>query len=544
VLQPTESISDAELYAKLMDEIDWQTRNLWKEEYLRVVRLGLRVYSLAVANASFGDPRIVVQHALSADNLPKWMTQRALRFVFVVRRAKWTEEEPSSRTRIDVLAVSAKLASSFVKVYCAVLNVSIQVIDEEAGASSERIDMLLHEPHECGTVNLPVDQLRAAKLADPAVLCIDSLQGVDAEKQGCLVGAEKETCTQNEPEPPTIASPLCGWKAGAAVVSAECVWKDPRECCLCRLCGDDEAGLEYVGDPDSTPETARLGRLLPMSDGLFVHTGCALWSSEVWEDSTDGLVHDMGKARSRGSQLKCFGCGRHGATVGCNKSNCLFNYHYPCAKACGAVFTSSQQVFCEQHKSSATTGVLDRENFEHMKALMIASGNDNDSPNAVETDVCSRIGSLVVHSTGQIDSKNDGFHSENYITPPGYVASRIFWSCVHPRKRTVYVLKVERSGSGEALFTILPGDDPSAKITGPSVAQVYNSLVEKVRKVNTKGYSHGNLLSKLPVIRKSRRKTFGLNGPQVRSNRWNCCRVVALSHTSLAVLWVWTESYP
>jgi hypothetical protein len=287
------------------------------------------------------------------------------------------------------------------------------------------------------------------------------------------------------------------------------------------LCGDDDAGFAEGRIADADSESARLGRLLPLSEGYWVHASCALWSSEVWEGPDPGLINAMEKARSRGAQLKCFGCGRHGATVGCNKSNCSFNYHFSCAKACGAVFTSSQQMFCASHKSSATD-ILARESCEFMKALMITPEKktiaEQESADAAEADLCLRVGALVLHSLGTIEQHHDGFHSENYITPPGYVASRIFWSTVRPRVRTLYVLKIEQPSPKETLYSILPGDNPSGKITGNSVSQVYSTLMDRVRKVNANYFSQGDLLSKLPMLRRTRRKSFGLNGAQVR-----CC---------------------
>jgi hypothetical protein len=208
--------------------------------------------------------------------------------------------------------------------------------------------------------------------------------------------------------------------------------------------------------------------------------------------------------------------------VGCSKGNCLFNYHYPCAKACGCAFTSDQHLYCVNHKSVATDTLV-RENYEPMKALMIAAegratGSDKAEDNA-ETELCFRVGTLIVHSMGEIEVNTDGFHSENYITPPGYVATRIFWSATSPKKRTAYVLKIERSSKGP-LFTILPGDNPSTQIVAATAAQAYNTLVERVRKVNADYFNTlGDLQSKLPVVRRSRRKTFGLNGPQVSSGR-------------------------
>lgn len=278
-------------------------------------------------------------------------------------------------------------------------------------------------------------------------------------------------------------------------------------CCLCRTCGDDDGDNEQqVTDGLAL---ARCGCLLPMKDGLWVHTACALWSSEVYEAPKDGLVHAMEKARSRGSQLKCFGCGRPGASVGCCRPNCSRNYHFPCAKSCGAVFTTNQQMFCDAHRGSATA-LLPTESVEHMKSLMIA----DDKKDTSDADECFRVGSLTVHAMGDIEQTMDGFHSEKYITPPGYVATRIFWSTRYPKRRTVYVLKVEKDKSGLPIFSITPGDNPVAVVRGRTSAEAYATLTQRYKDANQDYFSAGDLFSKLPVKRKHTKKAYGLNGPQ------------------------------
>mmetsp|Transcript_22340 Transcript_22340/g.32995 ORF Transcript_22340/g.32995 Transcript_22340/m.32995 type:complete len:527 (+) Transcript_22340:4038-5618(+) len=248
-----------------------------------------------------------------------------------------------------------------------------------------------------------------------------------------------------------------------------------------------------------------------MKDGLWVHASCALWSSEVYEAQTGGLINNMEKARSRGSQLKCFGCGRPGASVGCFRANCSRNYHFPCAKACGALFTMDQQVFCELHKSSGIA-VLPTESIEHMKSIMI--NDDKMISSDIEGKYCIRVGALTVHSLGEIEQHSNGFHSENYITPPGYVATRIYWSTQQVKTRTVYVLKVDKDKIGGPLFTITPGDDPSSTICAKKTEDAFATLVQRVEDMNHKYFSCGDLCSKLPVRRKQNKKTYGLNGPQ------------------------------
>ena len=496
-----EAVEPEEIHYRIRDAIAWQARELNRTQYVSIINEGLRLLSLATL--SFGDARIVAQHALSGSaGLPMYVIQRALRFVLFARRSKWDTVVPSS-DNIERLVHGAKLAVSFMKVACVILSVDI----DPTVKASDLFSTLLLAADDRGIVGLPKD-----------TILVTTEEKEIADRLDIVVKDASPKCEpENHLPAPTMATPLCGWKEGEPGAS-RMAWKDPRECCLCHLCGDDDAGIQPGPDYDvDDADETHLGRLLPMSDGNFVHTGCALWSSEVWEDANDGLLHAVEKARSRGAQLKCFGCGLYGATVGCNKSNCLFNYHYPCAKECGAVFTANQLVFCASHKSSAT-GILLKENFEHMKSLMISQKKVDKELEVYEGELCTRVGSLIVHSLGHIETTVDGYHTENYIIPPGYVATRIFWSTVQPRKRTVYVLKIEKEVGESALFSITPGDSMANKITGQSVAQVYSTLLDRVRKTNADAFSHGNPLSKLPSVRRSRRKTFGLNGPQVRSH--------------------------
>jgi F/Y-rich N-terminus/PHD-like zinc-binding domain/PHD-finger len=507
--------SREEYQLKLMEEIEWGIRKQWRDEYYTIIRDAISIYCMA---KTLGDPRFVIQQVLQRmHQLPPWLGHRALRFAVLAKRKQW-DTLGYSNAKINVLVLTAKLAAAFIDIACRTLGIN----KEKDVSFPDRLEDLVIEPDVNGEVVLPSDRLKEAKNA------------VKVDESGNIVGDDE---SQTKPSPGKqlqqrqkkemgsvrrdlskykMAEPLCGWNSVNSSANRT-EWSDPRECCLCHLCGDVDAGLPDAAAPK---QFGGLGRLLPMTDGLWVHTYCALWSSEVWEAPDDGLIHAVEKARGRGSQLKCFGCGFSGATVGCNKSNCPYNYHLPCARACGAVFTASQQVFCASHKASATEALV-KDHSELMKALMVApdkqkQGTDRDPTSSTDTYLCFRIGSVIVHSLGTIESTVDGFHSEDYITPPGYVASRIFWSARYPRTRTVYILKIERNLDYQPQFVCIPGDDPTAKVTGRSAALVYNSLMDRVRKVNAAHFAQSDLYSKLPVVRRTRKKTFGLNGPQVR----------------------------
>jgi hypothetical protein len=514
-------MSKDELREKLMEQIDWKTRNLWRDEYRRVVLEGVRF--LTMAREQFGDPRYVMDRFWQeCDDLPAWMGQRATRFIHVAKKLKLDTLGFSAR-RIENCVMISKLAASWLKVACRVMGLKTK----RNIKGYDRVVKLLRPPHGCGTTDLAFDSIRCernrniinkeewlekvAPKLKPIVQTHILKETIDDRKRGSKSG------TADGDQVYKLAKPLCGWNKFIDENESH-HWNDPRECCLCHLCGDDDAGF-VDREPDepsdsSTPAVPHVGRLLPMGDGHWVHASCALWSSETWESSSGGLLNAMEKARSRGAQLKCFGCGRPGATVGCIKGNCSFNYHFPCAFACGAVFTSSQEMYCAVHKD-CTEDAVSNPSFESMKTLIIAPEKSKlDPSDGVAGNLCLRVGALVVHSMGAIEQESDGFHNADYITPPGYVATRIFWSTVHPRTRTVYVMTIEKSSGTKPTFTITPADNPSASIKASSSAHAYNILMKRVDKANTSHFSQGDVFSKLPTQRLSRKGIFGLNGSQ------------------------------
>jgi histone-lysine N-methyltransferase SETD1 len=510
-LGPHENVSNDELYQKLVEEVDWETRMMWQDEYTAIIRDAIGLYCMA---QTVGDPRFVIQQVLQRmHQLPKWLGQRAHRFAVLVKTKGW-DVDGFSHSRADVIIITSKLAAAFIDIVSRTLG----IIKEQDVSFSNRLADLVIAPGDNGDFTFPLDRIKQSNVIIP----FDNFGiALEIDREGKRISEDLSVALQQMrknartlPSTCKIATPLCGWGSEVQTPSGITVWNDTRECCLCHICGDSDAGM-----PDDPPveDLSGLGRLLPLADGYWVHSSCALWSSEVWETADDGMIHAVEKARSRGAQLKCFGCGFSGATVGCNKSNCPYNYHLPCARACGAAFTTNQQVFCSSHRASAVE-TLQKESWEHMKTLMVASeklkSSERDSPDVTESDLCIRVGSLVVHALGSIDSTVDGFHSENYIMPNGFVSSRIFWSSKHPKRRTTYILKIDRNLDGQPEYTIIPGDDPTGKISNSSASMVYTTLMERVRRVNAKYFSQGDMLSKLPVIRRTRRKTYGLNGPQ------------------------------
>ena len=520
-LPTLESQSQVDMYRMLTDRIEWAIRDRWRHEYMALIEDGMKFY--VKAKNEEGDPSSIVQLVFNRlVNLPLWKAQRALRFVAMARRAKW--ESRIDLDSIHRIVIGAKLAASYIDVACHVMQLNIEDHVRFAG----RMEELLEAPNEVGMFTLMNDDFEQDVKTSDLDLC-----DVDMSKTSSDVGSSRgnrHNRYEDDLVEVTVPKPLAGWDNDVDIGQTS-EWADSRECCLCHLCGDDDAVLPH---PDARVEDysrwglpVQLGRLLPMADGNWIHTSCALWSSEVYEDANDGLIHAVEKARARGAQLKCFGCGRYGATVGCNKSNCSFNYHYACAKVCDAVFTCDQHVFCVNHRSKSIEP-LKKESFD--KPLIIAQDKkstllEKEASDLSVEDLCVRVGGLVVHSLGKIDQSKEGYFSQDHVFPLGYFATRIFWSSVEPRKRTVYILQVsEGDVDGRVEFSITPADNTSGKIRGHSMSTVYSSLLERVRKVNSRYYSHGDLFSTLPMARRSRRKTFGLNGPQFFGFGLSCIR--------------------
>eukprot|EP00550_Attheya_septentrionalis_P001541 CAMPEP_0198291046 /NCGR_PEP_ID=MMETSP1449-20131203/8703_1 /TAXON_ID=420275 /ORGANISM="Attheya septentrionalis, Strain CCMP2084" /LENGTH=1902 /DNA_ID=CAMNT_0043989637 /DNA_START=351 /DNA_END=6059 /DNA_ORIENTATION=+ len=540
-IRPPRDMSKHEFFEVFCDEIEWRMKSMWRDEYRSLLRDGLRVLVLLDEKLDTKS----YQTILSSEEHNKdfsWMRARASRFIRMAKRHKWTAENVG-KPNIRSLVVLAKLASSF-------LHIALPYLKKKSVRYSERLSRLLVVPHTgTGVTEMPDDIIKTSgyrhiisegdwksKIWDDAAHERFMKFSLERGWTDCARKAEP-TCNKkdnntdangndlstidgrgprNQVKPPKA---LSGWRK--EVFSTK--WKDPRTCCLCHACGDDDAGndVNNIGNqnatgvsPATSPEVRiqNTGRLIPFEDGLWVHSNCALWSSEVWESPNDGLIHEFDKARNRGGKLKCFGCGRPGATLGCNKQNCAYNYHFACSTAAGAVLTSSQQMFCQKHKSFASDNT-DVTCYEPMKIMTFAGDRETSDRDMVN--FCYRVGSLIVHSLGEIEQDHDAFHSRHYITPPGYMATRVFWSSQTAQQRTLYALKIDRSKSGTPLFSITPTDDPGGEISCRTAVEAYNTLMKRVLKTNHKFFSQpDDMFSFLPMVRAPGQKAFGLNAAQ------------------------------
>ncbi|CRK97266.1 CLUMA_CG010662, isoform A [Clunio marinus] len=198
---------------------------------------------------------------------------------------------------------------------------------------------------------------------------------------------------------------------------------DTRSCMLCKKEGECSSDEE--------------GRLLYCGHNTWVHTNCALWSAEVYEE-IDGSLQNVHSAISRGRLMKCGKCGGKGATVGCNFKNCGEQYHFQCArKICE--FGVDKRVFCPQHLSRIEDTRQLETNFEVNRSVYVEL--DRKKKKTIEASkVRFLIGSLSVTKLGRIVPVLSD--AEDYLVPVDFECTRLYWSSRQPWNIVEYKIKI------------------------------------------------------------------------------------------------------
>lgn len=195
--------------------------------------------------------------------------------------------------------------------------------------------------------------------------------------------------------------------------------EDRRQCVLCSQMGDG------VADGPS--------RLLNFDVDKWVHLNCALWSSEVYETISGGLVN-FHLALQNGLNQSCNTCQQLGATVKCYKTRCGAVFHLPCAIRDQCAFYQNKTIHCQSHvsrndkdKELLTLSVprrvfVERDENRQVAAIMHHSEMMN----------LMRVGSLIFLNVGQLlPHQLEAFHTPNYIYPIGFkiVSNFSFYLC-------------------------------------------------------------------------------------------------------------------
>lgn len=115
---------------------------------------------------------------------------------------------------------------------------------------------------------------------------------------------------------------------------------------ICRLCRQ-ERNEEVFGK-----------FFVDLETGFSVHQYCMFFSSGLAQHGEDDegfdgfLIKDIKREISRAKRLRCYFCGKRGATIGCCERRCPKAFHYYCGRRSGALFQffDSFNSFCIYHR--------------------------------------------------------------------------------------------------------------------------------------------------------------------------------------------------
>lgn len=235
---------------------------------------------------------------------------------------------------------------------------------------------------------------------------------------------------------------------------------DTRICLFCK----------GIGEGISLHES----RLLYCGQNGWVHTNCAIWSAEVFEE-IDGSLQNVHSAISRGRLIKCSKCGIKGATVGCNVRTCGEHYHYTCARSSGCAFLVDKTVYCPQHLSEANSKACSVEkNFEIIRPVYVELDRKKKkfiNPAKVQF----MIGSLKVKQLGKFVSKLSD--KCDVIVPAEFVCTRLYWSWKEPWKIVEYTVRTYVQNNNINLTTDL-GHNFCVDHSNRDSVSVQNGLIQ------------------------------------------------------------------
>ncbi|XP_043282105.1 histone-lysine N-methyltransferase trithorax [Venturia canescens] len=200
--------------------------------------------------------------------------------------------------------------------------------------------------------------------------------------------------------------------------------EDSRSCCLCKGLSDGQETKE--------------GRLLYCGQNEWVHSNCALWSNEVFEE-IDGSLQNVHSAISRSRLIRCTECGKKGASIGCCSKNCNNTFHFPCARSIGLAFNDDKTVFCILHLANCTDKTAQNEADFDLRRNVYVELDRKKKKYAEPDKVKVMIGSLTVDCLGSIVPEFSD--TRDKILPTNYRCSRLYWSTVNPMKIVRYYIR-------------------------------------------------------------------------------------------------------
>ncbi|KAF5294012.1 hypothetical protein FQA39_LY13566 [Lamprigera yunnana] len=115
------------------------------------------------------------------------------------------------------------------------------------------------------------------------------------------------------------------------------------------------------------------------------------------------------------------------------------------------------------------------------------------------------LGSLTIHSLGEVICDRQEFHCEDAIFPVGYVSTRIYGSIQDPTTKCIYTCKISDSNSSPR-FEIAPDNDHTSTIIGSSPDMCHSILLQRI---------NDSLSLNVVSIRPRGNDFFGLTHPAI-----------------------------
>eukprot|EP00742_Colponemidia_sp_Colp-10_P014077 GILJ01015948.1.p1 GENE.GILJ01015948.1~~GILJ01015948.1.p1 ORF type:complete len:413 (-),score=47.78 GILJ01015948.1:160-1335(-) len=116
----------------------------------------------------------------------------------------------------------------------------------------------------------------------------------------------------------------------------------PVICAFCRHSSDEEEFTHILGP--------MYGPFASKSIKHYAHELCALWSPEIYLETTTNKMQNVVKAIKRGRRLNCSHCRQKGASLGCAVVECKKTYHVLCMKLAGCKSNRHEFIaYCPAH---------------------------------------------------------------------------------------------------------------------------------------------------------------------------------------------------
>ncbi|KAL5021299.1 hypothetical protein ScPMuIL_000454 [Solemya velum] len=124
-----------------------------------------------------------------------------------------------------------------------------------------------------------------------------------------------------------------------------------------------------------------------------------------------------------------------------------------------------------------------------------------------------QLGSLTIHSVGEIVTDRSGFNSAEHIYPVGFCSTRVYASITNPEKKCLYTCKISSYDDKYPEFEISPEDNSGHVFDSNSIDECHSDLLKSLTET----------LEELPLSTTGKGgEFFGLSHPIVQNLIQSC----------------------